>query len=274
MWRWRISGRQHCTPTGPWHRLLDEAIPHAIRHGRWDGESALLTATGEEVPVWQIVVAKCGQDGRLAAMSIIAQDVRERRKVEDALRWAADHDSLTRVYNRRRLAEEIERWIAGWGGQRAETAALLLIDLDDFKSINDTLGHQAGDLHLSRLTSALNQFLGTAAFLARLGGDEFAVFLSPSDMGQATLTAQRLLDVIREHRTTVDGFDVSTTASIGAALLAGSEADTASLLSRADIAMYEAKNTGENRVRRVFTRLSADRRRSRHLEAAPAIRPR
>ncbi|MEX2160136.1 MAG: EAL domain-containing protein [Dehalococcoidia bacterium] len=225
-------------------RLINEAIPHAIRHGRWEGESALLAADGVEVSVWQIVLATCHQNGQLATTSIIAQDVRERKKVEEALRWAADHDSLTGVYNRRRLTEEIERWIAGWGGQRAEGAVLLLIDLDDFKSINDTLGHEAGDLHLMRLSSALRRLLSSEAILARLGGDEFAVFLPQSNLQQVSSTAQRLLDVIRKHRTTVDGFDVSTTASIGSAPLSGPQADTASLLSHADIAMYEAKSNG------------------------------
>jgi diguanylate cyclase (GGDEF)-like protein len=146
-------------------------------------------------------------------------------------------DDLTGLGNRRRLLDQLEQAIAG-GGE----VALLLIDLDGFKELNDTLGHDAGDEVLRQLGPRLAETLRAGATLARLGGDEFAVVLAPGDEAQASATGLRVRAAL-ERSFGVGGMRVHVDASIGIALFPGHGGDALSLLRRADVAMYEAKRT-------------------------------
>jgi diguanylate cyclase (GGDEF)-like protein len=146
-------------------------------------------------------------------------------------------DDLTGLGNRRRLLEQLEQAIAGDG-----EVALLLIDLDGFKELNDTLGHDAGDEVLRQLGPRLAETLREDATLARLGGDEFAVVLAPGDEAQASATGLRVRAAL-ERSFGVGGMRVHIDASIGIALFPAHGGDALSLLRRADVAMYEAKRT-------------------------------
>ena len=167
----------------------------------------------------------------------------ERRRLEGQLRHAADHDPLVGLWNRRvfhdRLAEMLEP-----GGHHL---AALFVDVDDFKSINDTVGHAAGDVVLAELAARIEQALRPSDLAARLGGDEFGVILSDCATREAALViAERLLDQISAPITT-HGREIKITASIGVAHTREAH-DVEALMRHADIAMYLAKERGKNRV--------------------------
>lgn len=157
----------------------------------------------------------------------------------------ANRDPLTGLFNRRRFQEDLERELAEaerYGGH----GALLLLDLDGFTYINDSLGHLAGDELLKSLAVVLRQPLSATDIVARLGGDEFAVLLPQLGPDEALVVARHLLRALHEHRITFGGQRIGVTASIGITLFPAHGTTRHELLSRADQAMHRAKETGRN----------------------------
>ena len=173
----------------------------------------------------------------------------ERRRYESELRYLADHDPLSSVYNRRRFEQELQRELDHAGG-RNRRGVLLVLDVDDFKAINDTLGHAAGDAVIARLGETLRERLRSADVVARLGGDEFAAILRRTDVAEALETAHTLQALASDRLGEVLGdWGRRVTLSIGMAPIDGSTATTVDeLLGRADRALYAAKAAGKNRV--------------------------
>jgi diguanylate cyclase (GGDEF)-like protein len=174
----------------------------------------------------------------------------ERSHAVERLQQLADHDPLTGVLNRRRFTEELDRWIAysrRYGGH----GAVLVIDVDHFKSINDAFGHAVGDQALARLGALLRERVRGTDVVGRLGGDEFTVLLPRADMEQSVALATAVLDKLRSEGTvTMSGRSIQVTASIGVGSFGGGAGlDSNEVLRNADIAMYEAKETGRDRVR-------------------------
>ncbi len=176
----------------------------------------------------------------------IARDVTARKHLESALRFLADHDPLTRLPNRHRFEAELSRHLEtaqrGGGG-----GAMLLLDLDNFKYVNDSLGHRAGNEILVSLADVLRQGLRATDFLARLGGDEFALLVSGADADRAQEAAERILNRIRNRTATVAGQPLDFTASIGIALYPAHGLTVEDVIAAADTAMYQAKEAGRNR---------------------------
>ncbi len=176
----------------------------------------------------------------LATVTVLTGMARTSLTVTERLRASHEQamtDDLTGLGNRRRLLEQLGQAIAG-GGE----VALLLIDLDGFKELNDTLGHDAGDEVLQQIGPRLAETVRAGATLARLGGDEFAVVLAPGDEAQASATGLRVRAAL-ERSFGVGGMRVHVDASIGIALSPAHGTDALALLRRADVAMYEAKRT-------------------------------
>ena len=186
-------------------------------------------------------------DEKVTTVSVIARDITERRRFETQLRHLADHDPLTGLYNRRRFDEELTRGIA-WAARYRERGAVLLLDLDGFKYVNDTLGHGAGDEVIRAVASTLASRLRGTDVLARLGGDEFAVLLPHAGQAEARAVAADLLRAVREHPIGLDGRRIRITASIGVVPLDASAEEAGLVLAAADRAMYAAKDAGRDRV--------------------------
>jgi diguanylate cyclase (GGDEF)-like protein/PAS domain S-box-containing protein len=189
------------------------------------------------------------RSGAIVAVSAIGRDITERKRFEGQLQHLADHDHLTGLYNRRRLDEELRREIAraqryGNGG------TVLAIDIDNFKYVNDSLGHTAGDALIAVAAEVFRSRLRETDVIARVGGDEFAVILPGIDEQQAEHVAAGLLEAIRtETRFELPRTLRNITASIGVAPFADVAGLTSEdLLVEADIAMYDAKEAGRDRL--------------------------
>jgi diguanylate cyclase (GGDEF)-like protein len=175
------------------------------------------------------------------------RDVSAQKGIQAELRRQAEHDALTGLVNRRRFDTELAREAATAGRYGGGLAALLL-DVDNFKRVNDSFGHKAGDELITSIATLLSERLRATDVLARLGGDEFAVLLPRSDAATAQKVADKLVAAIRRNSVLVDGNRISITASIGVATLQDSDAGGAQLMVDADLAMYEAKSGGGDRA--------------------------
>ena len=213
-------------------------------------EGRLIDADGGVV--WIAFSTSLIHDGEGQPLYAISQlqDMTERKRFEVQLQHLADHDPITGLFNRRRFDEELARELAS--AQRYHTGgAVLALDLDNFKYVNDTLGHSAGDELITSVSEILRGRLRTTDIVARLGGDEFAIILPHVDERQACRVASDLLDSIRSEAivNTAKG-SRRTTASIGIALFPESPGGLAceELLVEADIAMYDAKEGGRDQA--------------------------
>ena len=211
-------------------------------------EARLMHRDGQSV--WSFVTAAAlaapGDGPRLVVVNVM--DVSQRKKFEGQLQYLADHDALTGLFNRRRFTEELDRELKHT--QRyGDSGAVLFVDLDGFKFVNDSLGHMEGDELIARVGGMFASAVRATDVLARVGGDEFALILPRSDQNEAILVAEKLLSLIRR-----DGVVVSRdrhahiSASIGIALYEPSDEMSADeLLVEADLAMYDAKDAGRDR---------------------------
>ncbi|MEA2311649.1 MAG: hypothetical protein QOE28_1617, partial [Solirubrobacteraceae bacterium] len=191
-------------------------------------------------------------------------DVTDRKASEARLQHFADHDALTSLLNRRRFLEELDLELAVVRrGMRSSSA--IVLDIDGLKYVNDSLGHQAGDELIRTVAGLLSDRLRASDAVARLGGDEFACLLRGTEPARAEEVADELLEALRTQRIDAAGDEgVRVTASAGvAALDDGAESTAESVLSAADLAMYEGKRTGRDRVTRFSPRLRAELERGR-----------
>jgi diguanylate cyclase (GGDEF)-like protein/PAS domain S-box-containing protein len=193
----------------------------------------------------EIVAVNRLQDPLIGGIVLTGRDISERRRLEDELAYRALHDPLTGLANRRMLLDHVTLAINNRRVDDAPAAAVVVIDLDDFKSVNDAYGHNAGDELLVAIGDRLTQCVRPGDTVARLGGDEFALLLVDAHTESLDLVASRMLEVLalplRAGHT-----EVATSASIGIRVLQRN--DTAQLAVRdADIAMYSAKTGGKSR---------------------------
>jgi diguanylate cyclase (GGDEF)-like protein/PAS domain S-box-containing protein len=200
---------------------------------------------------WSLLSVSLVRGAEGEARYFIAQvmDVTERRRLEAELRHQADHDTLTGIANRRVFATALSRQVAR-DRRYGDQSSLLMIDLDDFKTVNDTLGHAIGDLVLQGVANLLSERIRNTDLAARLGGDEFAVLLPNTAREGAEILAIDLVQALRElHIDGGDGKAATITASVGVACSSElpDDADDEGLLAAADVAMYRAKRTGRDR---------------------------
>ena len=186
-----------------------------------------------------------GVSGEALILSV-GLDITDRERAEQRLAWLANHDPLTELHNRRYFQTAFEDLL-----QRANryhhNVALLFFDLDQFKDVNDTSGHQAGDAMLRVVAERLNQLIRSSDLLARLGGDEFAVAIPETDVKGASQVAEKILENLRQVSLPTKGRSHRVSASIGIVLYPDHGSNTQDLMSNADLAMYQAKANGRDR---------------------------
>ena len=196
-------------------------------------------------------------DPNVAGVVANHRDVTERKRLERQLEHQATHDALTGLPNRRRLAQELDGHLADGKD------AIVFIDLDKFKDVNDRLGHGVGDGLLSTVAARIGATVRPGDLAARLGGDEFAVLLRDASEEQAGHVAQRLLETIRQPMV-IEGHELEIDASVGVAV---ADASTRDLLHDADVAMYVAKREGRGRVTAFSPRMAEETLSRIQLEA-------
>ncbi|MFZ5642434.1 MAG: bifunctional diguanylate cyclase/phosphodiesterase [Bacillota bacterium] len=211
----------------------------------WHGEMQNRHKNGNLYIEEQTITPVRDEDGRITHFVAIKQDVTKRKQQEQQLSYLATHDPLTNLPNRRVLEDSLRRAVAKAG--RGNQSCLLFMDLDNFKIVNDTLGHTAGDQVLYNLTHLIQSLLRTGDLLARFGGDEFAVLLEGVGIDKALSIAERMRREVEEHRFVVGDQNFHLTLSIGLVVVDG-EYEQEAVLSQADTAMYLAKDHGRNRV--------------------------
>ena len=212
-------------------------------------ETAALCADGSRLPVeLTMALVRSGDDDAPVFYGFL-RDITERRRGEEQLAYLAYHDPLTGLPNRALVEEQLDLALAR-ARRSGGSAALMFVDLDDFKEVNDRLGHAAGDQLLAAVSARLRAVLRDSDMLARHGGDEFLVVLADLT-GDPTPAAEnvggKLIDALREPFV-VAGTEVRTGTSIGISLYPDDAADTETLLRHADVAMYRAKTAGGGRL--------------------------
>lgn len=227
--------------------ILNEGIPDAIREGAWVGETAFFGRDGREIPFSQVIVVHKNPDGTVRNLSTIGRDISERKRFETQIMFMANRDPLTNLLNRRRFQEDMESWLAQTR-RFGIKGAVLFLDIDNFKYINDSLGHQAGDKLLVAIADLLRERLRETDILARLGGDEFAIILPHADVNLAESVANQIRELVQYHTSVEKNYPPGITVSIGIAMFPGHGDTVETLLSYADLAMYRAKEEGRNRV--------------------------
>jgi diguanylate cyclase (GGDEF)-like protein/PAS domain S-box-containing protein len=210
-------------------------------------EAARRRKDGEQVAVSLALSPIRDAQGRVSSVSVIARDVSERHRFEAQLRHLADHDPLTGVHNRRRFEDELERAVA-YATRYGTGGALFVLDFDNFRFLNDGLGHRTGDDLLRSVAGALRGRLRSTDVIARTGGDEFAIVIPHADADVARTAAHGLVNAVRRHEMTVDDRPVHVTASVGGVLLDDAEGSGETAMFRAMAALRAAKEAGHDRA--------------------------
>ena len=229
-----------------WHdkEYYEQLWRSLTEHGVWKGELRDRRKNGELYVEWLTIIAVKNDKDEVINYIGMFEDVTQEKEAEERIAHLAYHDTLTDLANRRLFEDRLEQALRH--AHRALThTALLFVDLDRFKPINDTLGHKAGDLLLKEVARRLSSCVRDSDTAARLGGDEFAVILHSVDQNQATHTAQRILDAL-SHVFRIEQHDIFIGASIGIAIYPSDGVDVTTLVKHADIAMYQAKQAGRN----------------------------
>nr|MBL8411363.1 EAL domain-containing protein [Dechloromonas sp.] len=217
-----------------------------VERGSWNGELDVTTKNGNDCPVGiRVTRVDDPRSGVPAHYIWILADITERRQAEERMRHIAQHDALTGLPNRLALLMRLAQLLPE-ARRHQWNIAIMFIDLDRFKIINDTLGHQIGDEMLREVACRLSSVIRETDFVARLGGDEFVILLpgiaTPAD---AAIVANKIIAAL-STAIQVDGHELHTSPSIGISLFPDDGPDGDSILKNADTAMYHAKSAGRN----------------------------
>ena len=210
----------------------------------------------------------CDANGQATLLLGITRDITLRKQAEERIRYLAHFDALTGLPNRAQL-DDRARYAISLAQRNKGSVALMFLDLDHFKDINDSLGHSVGDALLVEVARRLRLMLREEDTVSRLGGDEFIFLFHEIDAPRAARLAQKLLDVVAEPYR-IESYDLNVTGSIGVALYPADGPDLETLFKNADAAMYRAKHEGRHGYR--FFTAEMQSRSARHLQLVNALR--
>lgn len=260
-------------------QVLDEAAWRArwlaLKNGnikdRVEAEYDLRAADGTTYRIRSFVKAIKGVDGAVIGYRGAAKDITEAHRLSARLEYQANHDELTGLLNRRSFERSLSTALAASTKSRRQ-AVFCFIDLDQFKIVNDTAGHIAGDKMLQQVASLLRSKIHKGHILARLGGDEFGLLLHGCSLRRARLMAKNLIAILNRDRFFYSGKIFEIGASIGLAAITRQTDGISDLMAQADLACYAAKENGRNRVH-AFQSTDVDLRRRRdEMSQASSIR--
>jgi two-component system CheB/CheR fusion protein len=241
-------------------RLWDEVA----RSGGWSGEVWKRRRDGQDFPQWLTVSALKDESGTVTHYVSVFSDISALVDSRERLERMATQDPLTGLPNRRMLLDRLEQAVARAARQRGELA-LCFVDLDNFKTINDSLGHEAGDDLLKEIARRLADSLRVADTVARLGGDEFVIMLESTTRHETLQTVERVQRAL-SGTLRVRGQDMPCSVSVGIAMYPGDGEEGPVLMQHADAAMYRAKHDGKGRYEFFSQEAAADARHRLRLE--------
>jgi diguanylate cyclase (GGDEF)-like protein/PAS domain S-box-containing protein len=209
--------------------------------------TALIRKDGSMIAIQDSAAPIRQRDGHIIGVVMVFHDVSKERAMANDLRHQARHDALTGLFNRREFEHRLTRLLLT-AREDNKQHALLYLDLDQFKVVNDTCGHMAGDELLKQLSKTFSKCIRGSDTVSRLGGDEFGILLEACPLENALHTADQLREAIKKTRFEWEGRLFEVGASIGLVMITSESLSSAALLSAADMACYAAKEKGRNRV--------------------------
>lgn len=252
---WEVLGRNPRLMSSGRHdaAFYKEMWERLIQDGAWAGEIWDRRKSGEVYPKWMTITAVKDEQGRVSNYVAIFSDITERKRNEEEIRNMAFYDALTQLPNRRLFLDRLRSALAA-STRSGDFGALLFIDLDRFKVLNDTLGHDYGDLLLIEVAERIKACVREIDTVARLGGDEFVVVVEDigGNLEEASYRAGLVAEKIREalsHAYHLKEHQHYSSPSIGVEMFHDGSASVDELIKHADVAMYQAKNAGRNTVR-------------------------
>ena len=241
------------------HVAVENPGARCLREGAIVGlanHTVLITRDGREIAIEDSAAPIRARSGEITGVVMVFHDVTQSREMALKLSWQAAHDALTGLINRREFEHRLQNALNASRAD-AQQHALLYIDLDQFKIVNDTCGHVAGDELLRQLSALLQRQMRASDTLARLGGDEFGVLLEHCPLEQAQRIAEALRTAVRDFRLMWENKTFEVSASMGLVALNRESGTLAQVLSAADMACYVAKERGRNRYH-VYQESDAD----------------
>ncbi len=230
---------------------VENPVVRCLRDGRVTGladHTVLLNRRGQEIAIQNSAAPIRDRNGSVIGAVMVFHDVSRERRLRRALSYQASHDALTGLINRREFESRLNAALVSSRRNEGARFALLYLDLDQFKLVNDTCGHPAGDRLLKQITGLLQTRIRASDTLARLGGDEFGILLADCTPDQAMKIADTLRQAIRDYRFVWHDGALNVGVSIGIVEIMPETESMAALMSAADVACYAAKDQGRNRV--------------------------
>jgi diguanylate cyclase (GGDEF)-like protein/PAS domain S-box-containing protein len=230
---------------------VDNPVTRCLKEGRvitLAENSVLINKSGVEVPIQDSAAPIRDRIGNIIGAVMVFHDVSKESRLFRKLSYQASHDTLTGLINRREFENRLVTALDDAHNHPDHTHALLYLDLDQFKVVNDTFGHTAGDELLRQIADAVQANIRSTDIVARLGGDEFGILLERCTEDRAVEVAEAIRVAIEAHRFNWQDAFTSARCSIGVVMVSKESPDVASVMSSADVACYSAKDMGRNQI--------------------------
>ena len=230
---------------------VENPVVRCLKEGRVISlaeNSVLLTQAGNEVPIQDSAAPIRDRIGNIVGAVMVLHDVSKETRLFRQLSYQASHDAITGLINRREFENRLVEALDGTHENIEQTHALLYLDLDQFKVVNDTFGHAAGDELLLQISELLQGNIRSTDVLARLGGDEFGILLERCTEDRALEVAEAIRSAVEEYRFEWQEAFTSIRCSIGVVFVTHESPNVASMMSSADVACYSAKDMGRNQI--------------------------